>query len=121
NYVDINSRKFSRRRVHEGNSLVLVRQAVGQMAAFVETIWSLTLDQSRIFLLLRPLHWAETAVDPYASCPGFECRLALDQLTDKYFVVEPSSVISHAVALRRPGGTFGISSKTIVVCSLNQG
>ncbi|KAH7066016.1 hypothetical protein BKA62DRAFT_679474 [Auriculariales sp. MPI-PUGE-AT-0066] len=121
NYVDINSRKFSRRRVHEGNSLVLVRQAVGQMAAFVETMWSLTLDQSRIFLLLRPLHWAETAVDPYASCPGFECRLALDQLTDKYFVVEPSSVISHAVALRRPGGTFGISSKTIVVCSLNQG
>lgn len=122
-YLHQYGRRFSTRRSHEGNSLVAFRRAFGiQVRGFIETMWILNIDGAqRTFLLVQPLEPVPESLDPYARFQGFGCRVAYDDAMSSRIVLEPESLISHLVALRRPAGTFGIPRSIIVTRSLNQG
>ncbi|KZV82543.1 hypothetical protein EXIGLDRAFT_626883 [Exidia glandulosa HHB12029] len=116
-------RNFNTRRTHEGNSLVVVRRPLGtQLRGFIEDVCCIDFDGGkRTFLILEPLEPVPDSLNPYLHFKGLACGVAYDRSMAARIVVEPSQLISHLVALRCPGGTFGIPEATIITRSLNQG
>ncbi|KZV79464.1 hypothetical protein EXIGLDRAFT_632019 [Exidia glandulosa HHB12029] len=116
-------RQFSTRHSHEGNSLVLVRRPLGiQLRGFIEDVYCIDIEGTkRTFLILEPLESVPNVLNPYRHFTGLACQVAYDRPMAARIVAEPSHLISHLVALRCPGGTFGIPEPIIITRSLNQG
>lgn len=120
--VHIDKRTYSTETSHDGNSLIRFRspQTNQLLTGNIIGIWTKPIDSKlTTFFVVRPhtvLLPGEEALAPFHKFHRtYSTRIfdATPLMVPQ--ILEHQHIISHAVALLRPPGTYGINRKTVVV------
>ncbi len=127
----IEDRTYSCHQRHVGNSQIrfyIPGQNQMEDTGVIEAIWELTLDGAlQTFLLIRkhqPLPAAELLGSPFSiePCTYLKTKIVDIHLSETVLILEPRHIICHLSSYRRPAGTFGLNTESLVVCwALNRG
>lgn len=117
-----NGRTYSRSSSHSGNSAIHFynRKTQDRMTGAIESILEIPLEGFlRKFILLRPhraLSDLDTMCTPYPQFPRMRTKVVDTVLSDSILVIEPQHIITHLTTFKRPAGTYGIPTETLVIC-----
>lgn len=119
---------FSCKKSHKGNSAIQFYNPLTQSndTGFIHALWKLPLEGfMRCFVVVhahKPLPEAQEGKAPYVHFNGFQSKIVDVEPSNNLIIIEPDHIITHLTTFERPVNTYGINSKTLVICwALNRG